>query len=1078
MKRTITSLLAVCFLSFSLNIQAQLDNRQRTPQTIVSDGLTELPAANPKVYNRVIGEMAETGTTGINILVGMLQPGGGPANNAKVEYAIDGVVSYVSAPGKEAQRKVVHDALIAALQKISDPLNREFILGQINKIATAEDFKFYENLLGDKNLAAFAARGLATMPGADAKIAGLINNTKTPDATLAYLAYFRKLKNVEPTLLTWVTNGDKTVRAAALNALTVCGSETALTSVKASGDTDSYIQLLNNLGDSKTVAKEAKGLLKSKESALRCAGLRLLLKAEPAQASKNILKALRDRDAAYRHTALLNAIPVAGEGIVPQVAAQFNKLSINTKAEVLDWLGDNKADTQLDLVIAAMNSKDSIVAKAAIANASIIGGDKALEALLPLLADSKKGKLASAALLSFNGDITKGVLKSLQSTDAATQKQALNLAATRRISAAYPAVVKLTRSADKEVSAAAFAAIGGVAKTENFDEICTMLDASTGSATSQLQSAAAATIASLPAAERFAKTNKRMSASAKPALYYPLLAGTGTAEAVAKLVEGLNGKERAAALDALLKVNNPAAYTNLFRVATTAKGDERDKLLNKVVTLAGRASLSPAAAYDLYSRVLELKPDAKVRKQVMSALNKCNNLPALMLAAEYLTDSDVAYAAANTVSTIAEKNASLQKGSAVRDALNKAVAVFKQKQAGGDADAGYAVDRVNLMTAKWNNEGGFKAVSATQSADVVLGSNLENFDTYFDWKATGDAIITLRSMPLVRLSVSDGVSVEGSKTVAPVRKNEWNSIHVKMNNDRLFVNVNGVDVAVNFTVNTIPGTDQKAPYSGKVSINSKNNVELRRVFQEELPSVPIYELSAEEKAQGFEVLFDGRSLENFHGNTAAYVPVDGAIYVSAQYGGQGNLYTKKNYSDFIFRFEFYFDVPGVNNGIGIRTGKDVTGVDAAYNGMEIQVLDHDDPIYQGHPFGYKGLRPYQNHGSIYGVVPSKHVEFGPIRQWHTEEIKAVGDRITVTVDGVVITDANIREACQGHAVAPDGGNRNPYTVDHNNHPGLFNKEGYISFCGHGAGVKFRNIRVLDLSKNQSNNQIKKKSKRK
>ncbi len=48
-------------------------------------------------------------------------------------------------------------------------------------------------------------------------------------------------------------------------------------------------------------------------------------------------------------------------------------------------------------------------------------------------------------------------------------------------------------------------------------------------------------------------------------------------------------------------------------------------------------------------------------------------------------------------------------------------------------------------------------------------------------------------------------------------------------------------------------------------------------------------------------------------------------------------------------------------------------------------------------------------------------------------------------------------------------------IDHRNHPGLFNKEGYISFCGHGAGVKFRNVRVLDLTKNKAKS---KKGKRK
>ena len=132
--------------------------------------------------------------------------------------------------------------------------------------------------------------------------------------------------------------------------------------------------------------------------------------------------------------------------------------------------------------------------------------------------------------------------------------------------------------------------------------------------------------------------------------------------------------------------------------------------------------------------------------------------------------------------------------------------------------------------------------------------------------------------------------------------------------------------------------------------------------------------------------------------------------------------------------------------------------------MEIQILDHDDAVYQGKPYGYVGLRPYQDHGGVYGIAIPEHVDFGPIRQWHSEEIKAVGDRITVTVDGKIILDTDIREACQGHNVAPDGGRINPYTLDHKNHPGLFNKEGYISFCGHGAGVMFRNVRVLDLAK--------------
>ena len=213
-------------------------------------------------------------------------------------------------------------------------------------------------------------------------------------------------------------------------------------------------------------------------------------------------------------------------------------------------------------------------------------------------------------------------------------------------------------------------------------------------------------------------------------------------------------------------------------------------------------------------------------------------------------------------------------------------------------------------------------------------------------------------------------------------------------------------------------------------------------------------LSDEERKAGFELLFDGTNLDKWQGNKTDYVPIDGAIYVSAHYGSEGNLYTTKKYSDFVFRFEFCFVRPGVNNGVGIRTRE---GVDAAYEGMEIQILDHDDPIY-------KGLRDYQQHGSVYGIIVPEHVKFGSLGTWNTEEIRAVGDRITVTVNGKVILDGNIREACQGHNMASEAGKPNPYTVDHRDHPGLFNPDGLICFCGHGEGLKLRNIRILDLAK--------------
>ena len=217
----------------------------------------------------------------------------------------------------------------------------------------------------------------------------------------------------------------------------------------------------------------------------------------------------------------------------------------------------------------------------------------------------------------------------------------------------------------------------------------------------------------------------------------------------------------------------------------------------------------------------------------------------------------------------------------------------------------------------------------------------------------------------------------------------------------------------------------------------------------------IYKLTDEEKKAGYEILFDGTNLDKWVGDKKGYQVINNEIVVSAQYGSSGNLYSAEEYKDFVLRFDFCFTSHGVNNGIGIRTPQ---GVDAAYHGMcESQILDHDDPIYGG-------LAPYQVHGSVYGVIPAKRIKHKPLGQWSSEEIRVKGDHITVIVNGEVIVDGNVREACKGHNVAPDGGNSNPYTADHRNHPGMFNKQGHIGFLGHGEGMKYRNVRILDMSK--------------
>jgi hypothetical protein len=194
---------------------------------------------------------------------------------------------------------------------------------------------------------------------------------------------------------------------------------------------------------------------------------------------------------------------------------------------------------------------------------------------------------------------------------------------------------------------------------------------------------------------------------------------------------------------------------------------------------------------------------------------------------------------------------------------------------------------------------------------------------------------------------------------------------------------------------------------------------------------------------GFAPIFNGQSLEGWQGGTDGYEIKDGAIV--SQPKGSGNLYTVKEYSDFALRFEFKL-TPGANNGIGIRQPLPEAGkrTDPAYAGMEIQVLDDTSERYQGK------IKDYQHHGSVYGIVPAKPGHLRPVGEWNREEIIAKGKHINVILNGETIVDADLEKASS------------PQTVDGKAHPGLMRDSGHICFCGHGAEVWFRNLRIKEL----------------
>jgi len=193
------------------------------------------------------------------------------------------------------------------------------------------------------------------------------------------------------------------------------------------------------------------------------------------------------------------------------------------------------------------------------------------------------------------------------------------------------------------------------------------------------------------------------------------------------------------------------------------------------------------------------------------------------------------------------------------------------------------------------------------------------------------------------------------------------------------------------------------------------------------------------QAHDFISLFDGKTLNGWtlvRGRGSGYVVENGLLVCPAD--GGGDLFTEKEYANFILRFEFRME-PGGNNGVGIRAP--LKG-NAAYQGIEIQILDDQHEKHKG------WFKPEQHHGSIYDVIPARTGYLKPAGEWNEEEILADGRHIRVTLNGVIILDVNLDIV------------KEPQVLKR--HPGLLRTSGHIGFLGHGTRVEFRNIRIKVL----------------
>jgi HEAT repeat protein len=661
-------------------------------------------------------------------------------------------------------------------------------------------------------------------------------------------------------------------------------------------------------------------------------------------------------------------------------------------------------------------------------------------------------------------------------------------------------------SPEPAVRAAAIAALARLAEEKDLGRILGLLfSASDSEETVNLQDAVAAAAGRNPDPERRADGLLGLMARASVAeravilKVLPRVAGAKALQTVINETRSRDTQVQGAAVFALSRWPDFGAADELLRIASTT-ADRKHLLL----ALEGYVRLVKAADFprfkklDLLKNALALPKDDDDRKAVLVGLAEFRGPESFRILSDCLGNQTLRATAVEALLDMASVQSTEERWLSGQDTMSVlrrvealcedpsekglvAKVISDRLKQGGfvplfdgrglDGWKGLVVDppaRAKMtpeelqiaqaaadesMRAHWRAADGVLAFDG-KGESLCSVKDYGDFEMLVDWKIEkgGDSGIYLRGSPQVQIwdaapnpegsgglyNNQKGPRKPREKADKPV--GEWNTFRIIMIGERVTVYLNDRMVVDNTILENYWERDKPIYPAGQIELQAHGNpLWFKNIYIREIPcEAGAPGLTEAERSEGFTSLFNGNDLGGWTGDKAGYAAENGRIVTHPERGG-GNLFTEKEYSDFVFRFEFKL-TPAANNGVGIRAPLEG---DAAYAGMEIQVLEDGSPVY-------RDLQPFQFHGSIYGVVPARRGILRPVGEWNTEEITAKGRRIRVVVNGTLVVDADLDQASAGE------------TIDHRDHPGLKRDRGHIGFLGHGSIVEFRNIRIKEL----------------
>ncbi len=214
-------------------------------------------------------------------------------------------------------------------------------------------------------------------------------------------------------------------------------------------------------------------------------------------------------------------------------------------------------------------------------------------------------------------------------------------------------------------------------------------------------------------------------------------------------------------------------------------------------------------------------------------------------------------------------------------------------------------------------------------------------------------------------------------------------------------------------------------------------------------------ISKKEKAEGWQLLWDGKTTEGWRGAKLTTFPnngwvIDNGILKVVKSGGGestngGDIVTTKKYKNFELSVDFKI-TPGANSGIKYFVDTELNKGEGSSIGCEFQILDDDL-----HPDAKLGVAGNRKCASLYDLIPAPDKKPMNKDGWNTVLIKVNGKHVEHWLNGEKMVEYDRSNQMWRALVA--------YSK-YRNWPAFGEtEEGNILLQDHGDEVWFRNIKI-------------------